>query len=46
MVFKLVMAAVKTRHKPKGGKQLPKLLQGVTFGHSVEVSNTPEQNAA
>ncbi|WP_424140508.1 transposase [Roseomonas chloroacetimidivorans] len=46
MVFKLVMAAAKTWRWLKGENQLPKLIQGVTFKNSVEVTNTPAQNAA
>jgi len=46
MVFKLIMAAAKTRHKLKGENQLPKVVQGVTFTNGVEVVNTPAQNAA
>jgi hypothetical protein len=29
MVFKLIIAAAKTRHKLKGENQLPKVIQGV-----------------
>ena len=46
MVFKLVMAAAKTRRRLKGENQLPKVVQGVTFTNGVEVINTPAQNAA
>jgi putative transposase len=46
MVFKLVMAAAKTRSRPKGENQLPKAIRGVTFRDGVEVTNTPEQTAA
>jgi len=46
MVFKLVTAAAKTRHRLKGENQLPKVVQGVTFRNGVEVINTPAQNAA
>ena len=46
MVFKLVMAAAKTWRRLKGEKQLPKVIQGVTFKNGVEVTNTPEQTAA
>jgi len=46
MVFKLVAAAAKTWHKPKGENQLPKVVQGVTFRSGVEVTNTPARNAA
>jgi hypothetical protein len=31
MVFKLVVAASKTRRRPKGENRLPTLLAGVTF---------------
>jgi len=46
MVLMLVMAAAKTWHRLKGGNQLPKVVQGVTFRNGVEVINTPAQNAA
>jgi putative transposase len=46
MVFKLVMAAGKTWRRLKGENQLPKVVAGVTFRNGVEVTNTPEQNAA
>ena len=46
MVFKLVMAAAKTWRRLKGEKQLPKVVQGVTFRNGVEVTDTPTQNAA
>jgi hypothetical protein len=46
MVFKLVMVAARTWHKLKGGNQLPKVIQGVTFKNGVEVSNTPALHAA
>lgn len=46
MVFKLVMAAAKTWRRLKGENQLPKVVAGVTFRNGVEVTNTPEQNAA
>ena len=46
MVFKLVMAAARTWRRLKGEKQLPKLIQGVTFKNGVEVTNTPKQTAA
>jgi putative transposase len=46
MVFKLVTAAAKTWRRLKGENQLPKVVQGVTFTNGVEVTETPEQNAA
>jgi putative transposase len=46
MVFKLAMAAAKTRRRLKGENQLPKAIRGVTFRDGVEVTNTPEQTAA
>jgi putative transposase len=46
MVFKLVMAAAKTRRRLKSENQLPKVIEGVTFRNGVEVTNTPEQTAA
>jgi putative transposase len=46
MVFKLVTAAAKTWRRLQGENQLPKVVQGVTFRNGVEVTNTPEQNAA
>ena len=46
MVFKLVMTAAKTWRRLKGENQLPEVVQGVTFRNGVEVTNTPDQNAA
>jgi putative transposase len=46
MVFKLIMAAAKTWRRLKGEKQLPKVIQGVTFTNGVEVTKAPEQTAA
>src|SRR5918992_6209373 len=46
MVFKLVMAAARTRRRLKGETQLPKVIQGVTFRNGVEVTDTPAQTAA
>ncbi len=46
MAPKLVMAAAKTWHRPEGGSQLPKVVQGVTFRNGVEVVGMPAQNAA
>ena len=46
MVFKLVMAAARTWRRLQGEKQLPKVVQGVTFRNGVEVANTPAQSAA
>jgi putative transposase len=46
MVFKLVTAAARTWRRLKGEDQLPKVVQGVTFGNGVEVTNAPAQNAA
>ncbi len=46
MVFKLVMAAAKTWRRLKGENQLPRVVAGVTFRDGVEVTDTPEQNAA
>src|SRR5438309_3957714 len=46
MVFKLVMTAAKTWRRLKGENQLPKVIQGITFTNSVEVTNTPAQSAA
>jgi transposase-like protein len=46
MVFKLVLAAAKTWRRLRGEKQLPKVIQGVTFRDGVEVTNAPEQTAA
>ena len=41
MVFKLVMTAAETRRLLKGGNQLPKVVQGVTFRNGVEVADAP-----
>ena len=46
MVFKLVMAAAKTWRRLKGGNQLPKVVQDVTFRDGIEVIDTPAQYAA
>ena len=46
MVFKLVMAASKSRRRLKGENQLPKVVQGATFRNGVEVTDTPTQDAA
>jgi len=46
MVFKLMMTAAETRRRQKGGDQLPKVVQGVTFRNGVEVTDTPAQSAA
>jgi putative transposase len=46
MVFKLVMAAAKTRRRLNGENQLPKVIRGVTFRDGVEVADTPAQTAA
>jgi hypothetical protein len=40
------MAAAKAWRRLKGEKQLPKVVQGVTFRNGVEVTDTPEQTAA
>ncbi|OZB38420.1 MAG: hypothetical protein B7X48_13235, partial [Acidiphilium sp. 34-60-192] len=42
----LVTAAAKTWRKLNGEKQLPKVIQGITFRNGVEVIETPAQNAA
>lgn len=46
MVFKLVMTAAETWRRLKGGNQLPKGVQGVTFRNGVEVADTPAQGFA
>ena len=46
MVFKLVTADAKTWHKLKGENQLPKVIQGVSFRDSLEVTQAPIQTAA
>lgn len=46
IVFKLVMTAAETRRRLKGGNQLPKVVQGITFRNNVEVTDTPAQSAA
>src|SRR4028119_473753 len=46
MVFKLVMAAAKTRRRLKGENQLSQVIQGVPLKHGVEVISTPAQSAA
>ena len=46
MVFKLITTAARTWRRLKGENQLPKVVQGITFRNGVEVTNTPNQNAA
>ena len=46
MVFKLITTAARTWRRLKRGNQLPEVVQGVTFRNGVEVTNTPDQNAA
>jgi transposase-like protein len=46
MVFKLVMAAARTRRRLKGENQSPKVIQGVTFKDGVEVTTADAQDAA
>ena len=46
MVFKLVMAAAKTRRRLKGENQLPKVVAGVTFRDGSEVTTNPDHRAA
>ena len=38
MVFKLVMAASKSRRRLQGQSQLPKIIEGVTFRDGIEVA--------
>lgn len=44
MVFKLIMAASKTRRRPTGSKPLPKVIQGGKLSTGVE-ETTPDQSA-
>ena len=46
MAFKLIMTAAKSWRRLKGENQLPKVVQGVIFRNGVEVTDTPDQNAA
>jgi hypothetical protein len=46
MVFKMVMAAAKTRRRLTGENQLPKVVQGVTFRDSGEIAEILGQIAA
>jgi len=46
MVFKLLMAALRTWRRLKGQNQLPKVITGVTFRDGVEVTTASEQRAA
>jgi len=41
-----VRAAARTWRRLKGGNQLPKVVEGVTFRKGVEVTDTPAQSAA
>jgi hypothetical protein len=45
-VEKLVMAAAKTWRRLNRENQLPKIVLGVTFRDSVEVTDTPTQTVA
>jgi len=42
----LATVAARTGRRLKGGSQLPKVVQEVTFHNGVEVTNMPAQNAA
>jgi putative transposase len=46
MVFKLVMTAARTWRRLKGEKQLPKVIEGVTFKDGIEVTTADAQDAA
>ena len=46
MVFKLVMAVVKTWRRLKGENQLPMVIAGVKFSAGVAVMTKPYQRAA
>lgn len=46
MMSKLATAAARTGRRLKGGNQLPKVVQEVTFHNGVKVTKTPAQNAA
>ena len=45
-VFKLVVAASKTRRRLKGTNQLPKLIAGIRFNDGIEVIHMPENRVA
>ena len=45
MVFKLVQAASKTWRRLKGANQLPKLIEGVTFGDGVAIEDAANRAA-
>ncbi|GJE52882.1 IS256 family transposase ISMex3 [Methylobacterium tardum] len=46
MIFKLVMAALKTWRRLKGENQLPKVVAGVIFRNGTEVTASPDHRAA
>jgi len=46
MVFRLVMAALKTWRRLKGENQLPKIVAGVTFHEGIEITERPSTRAA
>ena len=46
MVFKLVIAAAKTRRRLKGESQLPKVIRGVKFADGTEINEATEITAA
>jgi hypothetical protein len=46
MVFTLVQAASKKWRRLKGRNQLPKLIEGIKFADSVEVTDVAETSAA
>jgi putative transposase len=46
MVFKLVMAAARTRRRLKGENRLPMVIAGVTFINGVAATASADQRAA
>jgi hypothetical protein len=46
MVFKLILAALKTWRRLQGENQLPKVIGGVRFQDGIEVIEVPANHAA
>ena len=46
MVFKLIKEAEKRWLRLRGGNQLPKVIQGITFTDGLEIIETQTKNAA
>jgi hypothetical protein len=46
MVYKLIIAASKTRRRLQGENQLPKVIGGVRFQDGIEIIEAPSNHAA